>query len=462
MWKCFPFEAAEICCQKTSLSFVDSVWELFGPLLQGIRVVLIADEVLKDSQRLIARLRREQITRIVLVPSLLRFLLNTESDLENQLPHLKYWTSSGEALSVDLAVSFLNRLPQRVLLNLYGSSEVAADATCYDMGDWKELSCVPIGRPIANTQVYLLDSVWQLVPIGVPGEVYIGGANLARGYWQRADLTAERFLPHPWSQEPGARFYRTGDLARALPDGTLEFLGRLDQQVKIRGYRIELSEIEAVLMKHPAIKEAVVLAREGASGLTPEEEKRLVAYLVGEGSNVEMTGDLRSYLQEQLPSYMIPTSFVWLDTLPLSPNGKVDRKALPVPNRSQLLETTEMVAPQTPLQEQLAMIWAELLFGDHRDYPQPYKPQVGIHDNFFELGGHSLLATQLMARLRTVFQIEMPLRRLFEKPTIAEMALAIKQIQSEQIAQSESEELAQMLTALGGLSEEKMQAIFTD
>ncbi len=292
MWQTYPFSQEDICCQKTNLSFVDAVWEIFGPLLQGVPLVIIADEGVKDPSRLRTLLERHAITRIVLVPSLLRVLLEDEDDLQIQLRRLTFCVSSGEPLALDLALRFRQCLPDKALINLYGSSEVTADVTCYEVGSHEQESHVPIGRPIANTQVYLLDAAWQLVPIGVPGEVYISGANLTRGYWRRADLTAERFLPHPWSREPGARLYRTGDLARYLPDGIIEYLGRIDQQVKIRGYRIELAEIEAVLMKHPAIEEAVVLARDVASGLAPEGEKRLapiapqlVAYLVGKADH---------------------------------------------------------------------------------------------------------------------------------------------------------------------------------
>ncbi|TMC15076.1 MAG: amino acid adenylation domain-containing protein, partial [Chloroflexi bacterium] len=800
MWESFPFEAQEICCQKTSLSFVDSIWEIFGPLLRGVSIVLISDEVLKALHQLIDRLAQGQITRIVLVPALLRVLLHTETNLEHRLPHLKYWTSSGEALTVDLAMLFMDRLPHKVLLNLYGSSEVAADVTYYDTRQGGQLLggetllLVPIGRPIANTQVYLLNEAWQPVPIGVPGELYIGGANVARGYWRRAELTAERFVPHPWSLAPGARLYRTGDLACALPDGTLEFLGRVDQQVKLRGYRIELAEIEAALLKHPAVEQAVVLTR------ADEEEKRLVAYCVarsdqrtaseqdqqststkelefslfyfandavgdgtaskqryklllegakfadthnftaiwtperhfhpfgglypnpsitsaavaaitqkvqiragsvvlplhdpvrvaeewavvdnlstgrvglsfatgwiandfvlapehyterkkimlekietvrklwrgeaialrnptghevavkiypqpiqpelpvwltssgnaqtfrqagemgvnllthllgqsvdelaekialyrqsrqlhghegpghvtlmlhtflgtesaavrekvrhpfctylsssvelmstlaqisgysadlnaltqddmdallahafdryyetsglmgtvstclpmveqlreigvdeiaclvdfgvdedevlaslhelaklkeevnrqqmvdasakevmGEEAKAQMAGELRSYLQAQLPAYMVPTFFVLLDALPFLPNGKVDRKALPLPDHSQCIVGTEIVMPQTPLQEQLAVLWAELL----------HVPQVGIHHDFFALGGHSLLAMQVIARMREMFQVELPLRSLFATPTIAQLACYLEEI----------------------------------
>ncbi|TMC15872.1 MAG: amino acid adenylation domain-containing protein, partial [Chloroflexi bacterium] len=319
MWQTYPFSQEDICCQKTNLSFVDAVWEIFGPLLRGVPLVIIADEEVKDQSLFRSLLERHAVTRIVLVPSLLRVLLDDEQDLQTQFRRLTYWVSSGEPLALDLAQRFAQSLPAKTLINLYGSSEVTADVTCYEVESLDQESSVPIGRPIANTEVYLLDSAFQLVPIGVPGEVYIGGANLTRGYWQRADLTAERFLPHPFvgtgraqgivSIAPvrvGARLYRTGDLARALPDGTLEFLGRVDQQVKIRGYRIELAEIEAALMKHTAIKEAVVLAQAVASGLAPEGEKRLaptaaqlVAYLVGKPDQRGTRSPFRGrYLEE--------------------------------------------------------------------------------------------------------------------------------------------------------------------
>jgi amino acid adenylation domain-containing protein len=275
MWAAYPFAAEEVCCQKTSLNFVDAVWEIFGPLLQGIPTVIIPDVVVKDVQRLIHTLARHHVTRMVLVPSLLQVILDTATDLHSQLSSLQYWVTSGEALPVDLCQRFHHCLPQHTLINLYGSSEAAGDSTCYEIREACELRCVPIGRPIANTQVYVLDARLQPVPVGIPGALYIGGDGLARGYLRHPELTAERFLPHPWSQTPGARLYKTGDLARCLPDGNLEFLGRLDYQVKLRGFRIELGEIEAVLGQHPAVRAAVVLAREDVPG-----DKRLIAYVV--------------------------------------------------------------------------------------------------------------------------------------------------------------------------------------
>jgi natural product biosynthesis luciferase-like monooxygenase protein/amino acid adenylation domain-containing protein len=275
MWKAFPFAKEEVCCQKTSLSFVDSVWEIWGPLLRGVRLLIIPDTTVKDPSQFIKTLSEERVSRLVLVPSLLRTILETEIDLRAALGPLKYCITSGEALSPELLRLFKRRVPQSKLLNLYGSSEVAADVTCYDAQEGGEWSSVPIGRPIDNTQAYILDARMQPAPVGVGGELYIGGEGLARGYLGRPALTAEKFVLHPFSSVPGARLYRMGDLARYLPGGQIEFLGRVDQQVKIRGYRIEPGEVEAALNEHADVQESLVMVREDVPG-----EPRLVAYVV--------------------------------------------------------------------------------------------------------------------------------------------------------------------------------------
>jgi amino acid adenylation domain-containing protein len=412
MWETYPFEPGEVCCQKTSLSFVDSIWEIFGPLLQGIRTVIIPDTVLKDPQRMLQTLATHAITRIVLVPSLLRVLLDTEADLQNQLSHLKYCISSGEALPLELAQRFLNSMPHSALINLYGSSEVAGDVTCYDTRSNTSRTYIPIGRPIANTQIYLLDCHMQLVPIGIAGELYVGGDGLARGYFNRPELTAERFIRHPFSDVPGTRLYKTGDWARYRADGTIELIGRLDHQVKIRGFRIELGEIEAVLAQHPAVQQAVVVAREDAPG-----DKRLVAYIVPQPQHMPAVSDLRSYLKTKLPDYMLPSTSVLLAALPLTPNGKVDRRALPAPEYSRS-ELESFVAPRTPLEQVVAASWSQVLG----------IKQLGIHDDFFASGGHSLLVMQVISRLRVMAQVEVPLRSFFEAPTIAQLAETITQL----------------------------------
>lgn len=276
MWQAYPFAADEMCCLKTSLGFVDSIWESFGPLLQGVPTLLVEEAVVKDPQQLVKTLAQHQVTRLVLVPSLLRVLLNTYPDLQLRLPRLKMWVSSGEALTPELWQRFKTLMPDSLLLNLYGSSEVAADATVFDARELEAAPrCVPIGVPISNMQAYLLDDEMRHVPLGSPGEIYVGGEGLARGYLNRPDLTAEKFIPNPFATTPGARFYRTGDLGRVLPNGDIEYLGRIDRQVKVRGFRIELGEVEHALVQHPAVDEAVVIAREEAPG-----DVRLVAYVV--------------------------------------------------------------------------------------------------------------------------------------------------------------------------------------
>ena len=407
MWQHFPFEPLEVCCQKTAISFVDSVWEIFGPLLQGCCSVVVSDDTTKDPNALLDLLATHRVTRIVLVPSLLRALLDAGGALAERLPCLKLWITSGEALQTDLCSAFRERMPDTVLLNLYGSSEVAADATWFDTGTAWTAASVPIGRPIANTRIHLLDHFLEPVPIGVAGELYVGGAGLARGYLHREALTRERFLPDPFCSETGARLYRSGDRARYLPDGNIEYLGRMDDQVKIRGFRIEPGEIETVLAEHPAVRQAVVIAWEDVPG-----DKRLVAYLVAaDRASIEIEA-LRAMLRERLPEYMRPGAYVVLDELPLTTNGKVNRKALPAPTEPAARDACHDTAARDKVERILCTACAETL-GLER---------VGIDDNFFEIGGHSLLAAKLFARLDRVFERTLPLATLFESPTIRDLA----------------------------------------
>ena len=324
---------------------------------------------------------------------------------------LRLVTAGGEAMQVESLRRWQQTPLSHIrLLNCYGPTETTITATFFEVPPEtsKSLFRVPIGRPVANAEVYILDRHLAPVPIGVPGELHIGGDRVARGYLNHPELTAEKFIPNPFSEDPGSRLYKTGDLARYLADGNIEFLGRIDTQVKIRGFRIELGEIEAVLMQHRAVGEAVVIAREDARG-----DKTLVAYVVNHED--VPPSELRSFLKGKLPEYMLPSAIVVLDRLPLSPNGKLDRKALPAPEyRSE----EAFVAPRTPNEQTLAAIWAEVLKLE----------KIGIHDNFFDLGGHSLLATQLISRIRDAFQIELPLRALFESPTVAGLSLAIARL----------------------------------
>jgi amino acid adenylation domain-containing protein len=408
MWQTYPFERDEVCCQKTSLNFVDSVWELFGPLLQGIPTVIIPDESLKDTHRLIQTLATHRVSRLVLVPSLLRVILDGDGDLQRQLSALKMWVCSGETLPVELSQRFREKLPHSVLLNLYGSSEVAADVTWCNAGLMKEdMGSVPIGRPIANTQIYLLDQNWQPVPVGVTGEVYVGGDNLARGYHRRADLTAEKFIPNLFSERAGARLYKTGDLARYQPDGHIEFLGRRDYQVKIRGFRIELGEIEAVLSQHKGVRQTVVLAREDG-----ESDKRLVAYLVADRQPAPPVSELRRFLQGKLPEYMVPSTFVMLDALPLLPNGKVDRRALPAPDGDRPELETALVVSRTDLEQFLVNMWRDIL----------RMKKIGVYDDFFELGGDSIQWTLFVNRVQQALGEFVYMVALSATPTIAGVA----------------------------------------
>jgi amino acid adenylation domain-containing protein len=410
MWREYPFATDEVCCQKTSLSFVDSIWEIFGPLLRGVPLVIIPDEVVKDPRQFVAALCEHKISRLVLVPSLLRLMLETGSDLARQLSNLRFCVCSGETLPVELAAEFRQQLPNTKLINLYGSSEVAADVTCYEVESGVALSSIPIGRPIANTQIYVLDRAFQPAPVGVPGEIFVGGAGLARGYYDRADMTAERFVPNPFSRNGGAPLFRTGDLGRFLADGNLEYRGRHDHQVKVRGFRIELGEIESVLASHPQVRENVVIARDDERG-----EKQLVAYVVAD-VNRPTIAELRRHLREKLPDYMAPAAFIMLDSLPLTASGKVNRLALPKPDRDQLQAGSNFVAPRTPTEEVLANIWSEVLNAEN----------ISVEDDFFALGGHSLLLARVGGRIGEAFKLELPLRALFEKPTVAALAAKIE------------------------------------
>jgi acyl-coenzyme A synthetase/AMP-(fatty) acid ligase/acyl carrier protein len=312
----------------------------------------------------------------------------------------------GEPLSVPHVTRGLQSLPDTLLVNGYGPTESTTVACAYKIPGRPadDAMTIPIGRPIANTQAYILDSKLDPVPVGVTGELFIGGDGLARGYWNRPDLTDEAFIPSPFSKETGPKIYRTGDLARYLPDGNIDFIGRRDHQVKIRGYRVELGEIEAVLLQHGGVKEAAVLAREDQPG-----DKRLVGYVVGRTKPPPKAEDLWIFLRQKLPVYMIPGTFMFLPELPLNKHGKIDRNSLPAPDQSRPVLEQRYRAPESSCEKAVAEIWRYVMGID----------KVGIHDNFFELGGHSLTATRVISRLRNVFDIDIPLSILFDHPTVS-------------------------------------------
>ena len=411
MWKKYPFQPGEVCCQKTNLGFVDSIWEIFGPLLAGVPSVIIPEEAVRDPELLVQELGREHVTRMVLVPSLLRALLENVPNLQERVPELRLWSCSGEILAVELAAKFRQVLPKARLLNIYGSSEVAADVTCHEVGESDWMACsVAIGRPISNAQIYLLDEHGHPVPAGVRGEIYVGGEGLARGYLNRAELTAERFVANQLAPEQSARLYRTGDVGRYRGNGDLEYVGRVDQQVKLRGQRIELGEIETVLARHGAVGQAVVAVT--GTG----EQQKLSAYLVmKEGVEVPKAGELRQQLRAKLPEAMVPTSYWRIERMPLLPSGKVNRAELGGAGGVLLGDEQEQVGARNEVEAKLAEIWRELLKVE----------QVGMEQNFFELGGHSLLVLQLTARIRRSLEVELPVRSVFEAPTIAGLAMEV-------------------------------------
>lgn len=407
LWKTYPWEKEEICCQKTAISFVDSVWEIFAPLLQGIPTVIIPDSIVKDTQLFLENLDRQNVTRVVLVPSFLRVILDIYGHLAKKLSKLKLWITSGEALPIDLVQKFQKLMPSAKLINLYGSSEVSANVTHYDTSLLPETATsVPIGSPIDNTQVYVLDRHLQPTPIGVIGELYVGGDGLARGYLYRPELTEERFINHPFI--PGKKLYKTGDLARYLHDGNLEYLGRRDEQVKIRGFRVELGEIEAAILQHPDVRQAVVVLRKDS-----QSDGQIVAYIVTNKPN--LVTEISSYLQDKLPDYAIPSAFVVLDAIPLTPNGKIDKRSLPIDNL--IRPISNHIPPRNISELALAKIWGNLLDIN----------SVGVTDNFFDLGGHSFLAVRLIAQIHERFGHDLTLSTLFENPTIEKLAKIVSQ-----------------------------------
>ncbi|HEY3570928.1 MAG TPA: amino acid adenylation domain-containing protein [Thermoanaerobaculia bacterium] len=387
--------------QKTPFSFDVSVWEFFWPLMMGARLVVAKPGGHQDPDYLAAEIARQGVTTLHFVPSMLQVFLEARG-LE-RCAALRRVVCSGEALPAELARRYYEVFTAP-LINLYGPTEAAVDVSCWRCVPGDPRATVPIGHPVANTGLPILDRAGRRVPVGVAGELLIGGVQVGRGYHRRPELTAEKFVPDPFGRR-GARLYRTGDLARYLPDGAIEFLGRIDHQVKIRGLRIELGEIEAALTSHPTVREAVVVAT---------ADQRLVGYVVAAaGAAIEPAG-LRAHLATSLPEHMVPAVLVTLDALPLSPNGKVDRRALPAPGAAAGGATYS--APRTPLEEMIAGIWSEVLKVD----------KVGRDDSFFELGGHSLLATRVLSRLRETLQAEVPLRSLFEAATVARQAALVE------------------------------------
>ncbi|MEW6738133.1 MAG: amino acid adenylation domain-containing protein, partial [Acidobacteriota bacterium] len=404
-----PIKLGERVLQFTSLSFDVSFQEIFSTLCAGGTLVLIKEETRRDSLALLKFLEGYSIEKLFLPFVALQNLAEAAKNQSGISLCLRDVITAGERLQITPSIyNWFASMRNCLLHNHYGPSESHA-ATAFILSDapidWPTLP--PIGKPIFNTEIYILDLALQPVPVGVAGELYIGGTGLARGYLNRSELTAERFIPNPYSAEAGARLYCTGDLARYIPDGNIEYLGRIDQQVKVRGYRIELGEIETTLREYRGICESAVVVQDQSPS-----DKRLIAYFVANRDSEINIGELQAFLKEKLPEYMLPSALVLLDRLPLTPNGKVDQRALPAPQMADIISSESYLAPRSPIEEILIEIWTSVLKVD----------QIGVNDNFFELGGHSLLATQLMSRVRDTFRIEIALRNLFECPTVAGLA----------------------------------------
>lgn len=399
---------SDVVAQASSFSFDASTFEIWGALLHGARLEVLPKDIALSPQALSAEIDRCRITVLFLTTALFNQWVDI---IPAAFKDLNYLLFGGETADPQRIRKFLRQRPPKNLLHVYGPTESTTFATCYHVNEIDDSAVtVPIGRPVANSAIYLLDRNLQPVPVGVTGEIYIGGDGLAATYLNRPELTAERFIPNLFSDDPDARLYKTGDLARYLQDGNIEFVGRVDDQVKIRGYRIEPGEVEAALNSYPAVRQSFVLAREDGQG-----DRRLVAYVVAKPQCPVSIHELRAFLKQKLPDFMVPSAMLFLDALPLSANGKVNRKALPFPDLGTPQLSTILATPSTPTEESLSKLWADVL----------NVKNVNIHDNFFDLGGHSLLGIGLMSRLRAHFQIELPLRYLFEAPTVAELAARI-------------------------------------
>ena len=400
----FPLEETDCVLQKTPFSFDASVWEFYAPLFSGARLVVARPGGHQNSRYMVDVIRAERVTILQLVPSLLRMLLDEEDMAECESLRRVY--CGGEALTPDLVERFYSRMSGPVLHNLYGPTEATIDTTFWICPRGRALDVVPIGRPVANTQVYIVNSRMQPVPTGIFGELCIGGIDLARGYLNRPELTAQKFVPSPFGREEGGRLYRTGDMARFMPDGNIEFAGRIDQQVKIRGFLIEPGDVEAALLQYPAIRETVVVAREDAMG-----GKRLVAYYVPAQGETPSVDELRRFLKTKLPEYMIPAIFISMAAMPLLPNGKIGRSALPEVGSERPELEEAYVAPKTENEEVLAAIWAQVLGVE----------KVGVNDNFFALGGDSIRSVQVVS-LAKERGLNCTVQQLFEHQTVQALA----------------------------------------
>ncbi len=431
-------ESSDRLGQTSNVSFDAATFEIWGALLHGATLVVLPKETVLSPLELKREIAKQKISVMFLTTALFNQMAQS---VPEAFASLRYLIFGGEASDAQAVKRVVDRGKPQHLLNGYGPTEGTTFTTTFEVNEVTPGHALPIGRPLSNTEVWVLDRQGHLVPAGVMGELYIGGDGIAREYLGRPELTAEKFVPHPFSSEPGARLYRTGDLVRYLSDGNIDFLKRMDHQVKVRGFRVELGEIEAALNQYWAISESVVVDNDDLPGGT-----RLIGYIVPEEGIEPTSAELYAFLKEKIPSYMIPSIFVTLKEIPLTPNGKVNRAELPVPQLSEDGTSANFVAPRNPLEETLAEIWRETLGA----------AQVGVESNFFDLGGHSLLATRVVTQIRERYGVELPLRVLFESPTIAGLA---QHLDAVQVKETQLSRILSMLENVENISEEEVTAL---
>jgi amino acid adenylation domain-containing protein len=433
------FAATDRVAQTSNASFDAATFEIWGALLNGARLIVLAKETVLTAVELKRAVAAQRISVMFLTTALFNQMAQS---IPEAFGRLRYLVFGGEASDAQAVRRVLEAGKPEHVVNGYGPTEATTFTVAYDAQEVAGgLRTLPIGRVLSNSEVWVLDQELRLAPVGVVGELYIGGDGIAREYLGQAELTAEKFVPHGYSAAPGARLYRTGDLGRYLSDGTLEFVKRIDHQVKIRGFRVELGEIEAALNEYWAVTDSVVVDREDAFGGT-----RLIGYVVPEEGVEPTSAELYAFLKEKIPAYMLPSVFVMINELPLTPNGKVNRSALPVPELSDEEAKPNFVAPRNALEEKLAGIWQEILG----------LPQVGVESNFFDLGGHSLMATRVVSQIRERCGVEMPLRMLFESPTIAELA---RYLETSQSKETELARIMSMLENVESISDEEVTVL---
>ncbi|WP_034893922.1 non-ribosomal peptide synthetase [Gillisia sp. Hel_I_29] len=411
MWEAYPIQDGEVMCVKTSIGFVDHIWELFGPLLKGVKIVLIKQKHLLNVEALVNQLYIHKISRIVLVPTLLKSILTDEKMNEQYLKTLKYWTCSGEDLDIDLVKLFYEKIKNGILINIYGATEITADASFINLNEYvkTDYNIIPIGKPISNMQMFILDDRNNIQPIGVVGEICVGGVGLAEGYLNQPDLTKEKFIKSPFKK--GNLLYKTGDLGKRLSDGNLQFLGRKDDQVKIRGRRIELKEIEQVLLMNDFVDDVIVKVWKSKDG-----DKKIVAYYIAR--ELQVGRSLREHCLNFIPSYMLPYYYVPIDSIPYTASGKIDIAILPNPETENVGNGLEYIAPRNEVEEILVGIWEEVLG----------KKGIGIKDDFFELGGHSLNTVTLLNLIHKKMNVRIDIDQLFEKSSVEKLSKEVNRI----------------------------------